>query len=91
MEKVQKAAVERKNALYTLGVFVFFSTDTGDGWLLEISEMDALQVARDGVAIDVEIVENEETIEVNWSHKFSVRNKLFQVKDYKSKESTKLS
>lgn len=88
VEKIQKAAVERKNSLYTLGVFVFFSTDSGDGWLLEVSEMDALQVAKDGEAINVEIEEKEETIEVNWSHKFSVKNKLFQVKDYKSKKST---
>lgn len=86
--KIQDAAAERKNSLYTFGVFVFFSTDTGDGWLLEISEMDALQVAKEGKAIEVEIKEGEETIEVNWSHKFSVKNNLFQVKDYKSKEST---
>ena len=88
VEKIQKTAAERKISLYTLGVFVFFSTDSGDGWLLEISEMDALQVAKDGQTIEVEIKEGEETIEVNWSHKFSVKNKLFQVKDYKSKEST---
>jgi hypothetical protein len=87
VEKIQKAAVDRKNSLYTLGVFVFFSTDNGDGWLLEVSEMDALQVAKDGQVIEVEIEEKEETIEVNWSHKFSIKNKLFQVKDYKSKES----
>ena len=87
VEKLQKAAVERRNSLYTLGVFVFFTTDTGDGWLLEVSEMDALQVARDGQILEVEIEENAETIEVNWSHKFSMKNNIFQVRDYKSKES----
>lgn len=87
VEKVQKAAAERRNSLYTLGVFIFFTTDTGDGWLLEISEMDALQVAREGQTLEVEIDENEETIEVNWSHKFSMKNNVFQVTDYKSKKS----
>lgn len=87
VEKIQKAAVERRNSLYPLGVFVFFSTDSGDGWLLEISEMDALQVARDGQALNVEITENSETIEVNWSHKFSMKNNVFHAEDYQNKES----
>ena len=87
VKKIQKKAAERKNSLTNFGVFVFFTTDSGDGWLLEISEMDALQIAKDGKAIDVEIEEKEETIEINWSHKFSVKNKIFEVKDYKTKES----
>ena len=86
--KIQKAATEKKYGLYTLGVFVFFTTDTGDGWLLEISEMDALQVAKDGKKIEVEIEENEDTIEINWSHKFSVKDNVFKVTDYKTKETT---
>jgi len=87
VEKTQQAAVDKKNSLYTLGVFIFFTTDSGDGWLLEISQMDALQVARNGKKIDVEIEENSETIEINWTHKFSIKdNKLFQVKDYKTKK-----
>jgi len=81
--KIQQAAVDKKYGLHTLGVFIFFTTETGDGWVLEISEMDALQVK-----IEVEIEENEETIEVNWSHKFSVKNNVFQVTDYKTKEAT---
>ena len=86
--KTQQAAMEKKYGLHTLGVFIFFTTDNGDGWVLEISEMDALQVAKDGEKIEVEIEENEETIEVNWSHKFSVKNNVFQVTDYKTKERT---
>ena len=80
--KSQQAAMEKKYGLHTLGVFIFFTTETGDGWVLEISEMDALQVAKDGQKIEVEIEENEETIEVNWSHKFSVKDNVFKVTDF---------
>lgn len=86
VDKIQQAAAEKKNTLHTLGVFIFFTTDEGDGWLLEISEMDALQVAKAGEPITVEIDESEETIEINWSHKFAIRNKKFQTTDYKTKE-----
>jgi len=86
--KAQQAAMEKRYGLHTLGVFIFFTTETGDGWVLEISEMDALQIAKGGQKIEVEIEESEETIEVNWSHKFSVKNNVFQVTDYKTKETT---
>ena len=39
----------------------------------------------------MEITENKETIEVNWSHRFSIRKKQFYVTDYKDKSETKLS
>ena len=86
--KVQEAAVAKEKYLKPLGVFIFFSTEQGDGWLLEISEMDAVQVASKGEKIEVELDENPETIEINWSHRFSIKNKKFITVAY-SDDSTK--
>lgn len=88
VEKTQAAAVEKRNTVHTLGVFIFFTTESGDGWVLEISAMDALQVAKAGKIVKVEIEENPETIEVNWSHKFSIQDKKFVVTSYKNKKQT---
>lgn len=82
IELVQKAAVEKKLKLKELGVFILFATIQGDAWLLEITEGDAVQVARGGVALEAPIDQNPETIEVNWSHTFTIDNREFIIKSY---------
>jgi hypothetical protein len=85
VEKIQESAVAKKAAVLTLGVFVLFSTTSGDAWLLEVTDMDAIQVAQGGEKLAVEIEENPETIEINWTHKFEVKNKKFILTSYKDK------
>ena len=83
--KIQEIASAKKAAVLALGVFVLFSTTSGDAWLLEVTDMDAIQVAQGGEKIAVEIEENPETIEINWTHKFDVKNKKFVLTSYKDK------
>ncbi|MEW6427066.1 MAG: SEC-C metal-binding domain-containing protein [Thermodesulfobacteriota bacterium] len=85
VKKLQEAAVARKYSLHTMGVFIFLSTEEGDGWLLEITAMDALQVASAGTALEVEIDEQGDTIEINWSHTFTVKDKKFRTTAYKDR------
>lgn len=83
--KLQAAAANHEETLKVIGVFIFFSTKTGDAWLLELSEMDAVLVAKDGAKVEVEINESPETIEVNWSHQFTVKDKVFTTTAYADK------
>ncbi len=85
VEKIQESASAKKSAMLALGVFVLFSTTSGDAWLLEVTDMDAIQVARGGEKLEVQIEENPETIEINWTHKFDVKNKKFILTSYKDK------
>jgi hypothetical protein len=85
VEKIQASATAKKSAVLALGVFVLFSTTDGDAWLLEVTDMDAIQVAQGGEKIAVQIEENPETIEINWTHKFDVKNKKFVLTSYKDK------
>ena len=71
---LQAAAAVRKETFRTLGVFILFSTVQGDAWLLEATEMDAVQAASGGKAITVEIEEGPGTIAVNWTHRFVVQH-----------------
>lgn len=91
VEKLQELAAAEKATVNTLGVFIFVTTEQGDGWLFEMTDADALKVAENGKKIDVEITENAETIEVNWSHRFTIRQKKLYVTDYKDKTETLLS
>lgn len=88
--KLQEAAVAKEAMVNTMGVFIFVATEQGDGWLLEMTDTDALKVAEGGKKIEVEITESPETIEVNWSHRFSIRKKRFFVTAYKDKVETEL-
>lgn len=83
--KLQQAATNHEETLKVIGVFIFFSTKEGDAWLLELSDMDAVVVARAGKEIEVEINESPETIEINWSHQFSVKNRVFTTTAYTDK------
>jgi intein/homing endonuclease len=83
--KIREAAIRLEAKIMHLGVFVLFSTETGDAWLLELTDMDGVQVADRGKGIELEIEENAETIEINWSHRFTVEDRIFVATSYKDK------
>ncbi len=85
VEDIQKDAVEKKTAIRELGVFFFYSTDKGDAWVMEMTDCDCVQVAKDGVALDIPIDENPETIEINWSHMYAIENKQLRITAYADK------
>jgi hypothetical protein len=90
IEKIQRAANEKKVTFQELGVFLFFSDEAGDAWLLEITDSDAVQVAQGGEALSVPIDENPETIEINFSHTFALRDRQFFLTAYADKAETRL-
>jgi hypothetical protein len=87
---IQESASKGIQKVHELGVFVFFSTTGGDAWLLEVSEMDALQVAAGKEVLTVDLEENPKTIEINWTHTFEIKNKQFVTTAYKDKKVEKI-
>ena len=85
VEKIQSAAVEKKQHIIEIGVFILFSTSTGDSWLLELTDSDCIQLADKGKIIEASINESPEVIEVDWSHTFSITNKQFEIVGHKDK------
>ncbi len=90
IEKIQLEAIAKKGVVHTVGVFILFSTDDGDGWLLEVTDMDAVQIAAGGEKLDIDLEENAETIEINWTHKFAIKNKKLILTSYIDKTETTL-
>jgi len=90
INKIQESALKGIQKVHELGVFVFFSTTAGDAWLLEVTEMDALQVAASKEALTVDLEENPETIEINWTHRFVIENNQFVITAYKDKKVIKI-
>ena len=88
IERIQAAARSGDEVVRELGVFILWSTRTGDAWLLEITESDAVQVAAGGEVVEVPIDENPETIAINWSHTFAIRDRKFYLTAYADKQET---
>jgi hypothetical protein len=88
ISSIQKAASQGEQKVFELGVFVLFAATNGDAWLLEVTDSDALQVAAARDILSVDFAENAETIEINWTHTFVVRDKQFVITDYKDKKVT---
>lgn len=88
IERIQAAARSGDEAVRELGVFILWSTRGGDAWLLEITESDAVQVAAAGQILAAPIDENPETIAINWSHTFAIRDRKFYLTSYADKQET---
>jgi len=88
IEKTAKAAQRNEEIVRELGVFIFCTTSEGDAWLLEITESDAVQLAGAGKPLDVPVDENPETIEINWSHTFAIKDRQFYLTAYADKAET---
>ena len=72
-------AKARQGVIVRLGPLVFFSTQTGDAWVLDPSEGYALCLVRDGDEQTVHIVETEKDFEIGWSHTYSIEGDAFIV------------
>jgi hypothetical protein len=90
VEQIQAEAAKKNVTSRELGVFFFFATQSGDAWLMEMTDCDCVQLASGGVPLAPPIDENSETIEINWSHIFALRNKQVHLTAYADKEKSVL-
>lgn len=90
IEKTQDMALDKKSAFQELGVFLLYADHEGDAWLLEITESDAVQIAKGGERLEALIDENPETIEINFSHTFAIRERQVYLASYTDKTETLL-
>jgi hypothetical protein len=80
--KIQQDAAEFKARVYQLGVFIFFSMENGDAWVLEVTDSDAVQVATQGRPHKPPVTEDKERIVVDWSHNFALQDKCLFMTGY---------
>ena len=85
VEKSVAAAEQKRQLISELGVFVLLSTSRGNSWLFEVTQSDCVQLARDGAALPVPIDENPETIEIEWSHTYRVKDRKMVLTAYTDK------
>lgn len=69
-EHIIQCAAEREGRVVTFGPLLFFSTETGDAWVLDPSDGLARCLARDGDALPLGIHETPESFGVEWEAAF---------------------
>ncbi len=65
----------------TLGQLLFFSTDTGDAWMLDPEDHLALCLAKAGSRVAVQIVETVTRYAIEWTASYRFEGDAFVVTD----------
>ncbi|MCP4367832.1 MAG: hypothetical protein GY797_06935 [Deltaproteobacteria bacterium] len=72
-------AQESDTRIVSIGSLVFFSTETGDAWILDPSESLALCLARAGERQTFDIIETPTQFAVDWQANFQIEDDQFIV------------
>ena len=53
---------------------------------MEMTDLDCVKLSENGSALSAPIDENAETIEINWSHMFAIKDKQVELIAYENRE-----
>jgi hypothetical protein len=78
---IQKKAAAHDGRVVTLGQLVLFSTDTGDAWLLDVTDRLAARVARDGDPEPIQLEETDTSFTIGWKGHYRIDGPAFVYMD----------
>ena len=70
VRSIQHRAAEHDGRIVRIGPLVFFSTDTGDAWMLEPADQLAARLAVGGDPLPVHIEESETSFAIGWQGRY---------------------
>jgi hypothetical protein len=74
---IQRRAARHDGRIVTLGQLIFFSTETGDAWLLDWEDGLAAQLARDGDPEPIHIEETDANFTIEWKGNYRIEGDAF--------------
>lgn len=77
-----QSSLHREKRLMTLGRLIFFSTETGDAWILDPDEGRARCLSLDGEKQPFPIKEGASGAGIEWDSEFRIKGSLFTVLEY---------
>jgi hypothetical protein len=81
----QKKAAAHDGLVRTISQMVFFSTDTGDAWLLDVSDHLAARLARDGnPERPIDLAETDTAFEIGWQGRYHIEGPAFIYTDFET-------
>jgi hypothetical protein len=74
---IQRRAAEYDARFVAVGPLVFFSTETGDAWILDPSDQLAARLARDGDPEPIEFQETDTNFAIGWKGYYRIEGRAF--------------
>ena len=84
VHSIQHRAAEHDGRIVRIGPLVFFSTDTGDAWMLEPADQLAARLAVGGDPLPVHIEESETSFAIGWQGRYQFDGDAFVYEDNES-------
>ena len=78
---IQRCAADHDSRIVTIGQLVLFSTQTGDAWLLDLTDRLATRLARDGESEAIHIDETDTTFAITWKGHYRIQGPAFIYSD----------
>ena len=78
---IQHRATQYDARFVTVGPLVFFSTETGDAWMLDPSDQLAARLARDGDPEPIEFQETDTDFAISWKGNYHIEGRAFLYAD----------
>jgi hypothetical protein len=78
---IQDRAAANDGRIVSIGPLVFFSTDTGDAWLLEPAGKLAVRLAQAGDPLPVHIEETDTSYAIGWQGRYRIDGSMFVYED----------
>ena len=85
IRSIQRRAVEQDGRIVTIGPLVFFSTDTGDAWMLEPADHLAVRLAIAGDPLPVFFEESDTRFAIGWQGHYRIDGQTFIYEDTESR------
>jgi hypothetical protein len=78
---IQDKAAAHDGRMVTLGQLILFSTDTGDAWLLDVTDQLAARLARDGDPEPIHLEETDTSFAIEWKGRYRIEGSAFVYAD----------
>ena len=78
---IQRRAAEYDARFVSVDSLVFFSTQTGDAWMLDPSDQLAARLARDGDPEPIDFQESDTNFAIGWKGNYRIEGRAFVYAD----------
>jgi hypothetical protein len=78
---IQDKAADHDGRIVTIGQLILFSTDTGDAWLLDVTDQLAARLARDGDPEPIYLEETDTSFAIEWKGHYRIEGSAFVYAD----------
>lgn len=78
---IQNKAADHDSRVVGFGQLILFSTETGDAWLLDVSDQLAVRLARDGDPERFQLEESDTNFAIGWKGNYHIDGSAFIYRD----------